>query len=132
MFILFQQNIPQFLFYFLKAAVIYGNFCWIVEFCFIVHVKLKTCFREVSKMHVLRWHPPFAAPSNPRLNIINGNIIDVILKYDVTDNANKDEPRTAIDVDKIAVTRGKKQHNIYFILLRYIFQNLFSRKKWIQ
>lgn len=84
-------------------------------------------------MHVLRWHPPFAAPSNPRLNIINGNIIDVILKYDVTDNANKDEPRTAIDVDKIAVTRGKKnQHNIYFILLRYIFQNLFSLKKWIQ
>lgn len=83
-------------------------------------------------MHVLRWHPPFAAPSNPRLNIINGNIIDVILKYDVTDNANKDEPRTAIDVDKIAVTRGKKQHNIYFILLRYIFQHLFSLKKWIQ
>lgn len=83
-------------------------------------------------MHVLRWHPPFAAPSNPRLNIINGNIIDVILKYDVTDNANKDEPRTAIDVDKIAVTRGKKQHYIYFILLRYIFQNLFSLKKWIQ
>lgn len=83
-------------------------------------------------MHVLRWHPPFAAPSNPRLNIINGNIIDVILKYDVTDNANKDEPRTAIDVDKIAVTIGKKQNKIYFNLLRYIFQNLFSLKKWNQ
>lgn len=42
------------------------------------------------------------------MNIINGNIIDVILKYDVMDNVNKDELRIVIDVDKIVVIRGKK------------------------
>lgn len=84
--------------------------------------------------NVLRWHPPFAAPSNPRLTIINGNIIDVILKYDVTDNANKDEPRTAIDVDKIAVTRGKKKkpnkiHKIYFTFAAFhLFKSVLTKE----
>lgn len=66
------------------------------------------CFREVSKMYVLCWYFLFVVLSNFWLNIINGNIIDVILKYDVIDNVNKDELRIVIDVDKIVVIRGKK------------------------
>lgn len=59
-------------------------------------------------MYVLCWYFLFVVLSNFWLNIINGNIIDVILKYDVIDNVNKDELRIVIDVDKIVVIRGKK------------------------
>lgn len=59
-------------------------------------------------MYVLCWYFLFVVLSNFWLNIINGNIIDVILKYDVMDNVNKDELRIVIDVDKIVVIRGKK------------------------
>lgn len=67
-------------------------------------------------MYVLCWYFLFVVLSNFWLNIINGNIIDVILKYDVIDNVNKDELRIVIDVDKIVVIRGKKKNNIIFIL----------------
>lgn len=60
-------------------------------------------------MYVLCWYFLFVVLSNFWLNIINGNIIDVILKYDVMDNVNKDELRIVIDVDKIVVIRGKKK-----------------------